>query len=70
MRWWPGRPGWDADGALEVQTVDGGMEWEVAPLWVAAVMVGEKKLGAELGWWAAAGKNWQRLRVGPVSHCF
>jgi hypothetical protein len=31
------------------------MEWEVAPLWVAVVMVG-KKLGAELGWRAVAGK--------------
>ena len=31
------------------------MEWEVAPPWVAALMVGEQ-LGAELGWRAAAGK--------------
>ncbi len=45
------------------------MEWEVAPPWVAALMVGEQ-LGTELGWRAAAGKNWQRLCMDPVPHCF
>ncbi len=67
--WWPGRLGWDAGGALEVRPVDGGMQWEVTPPWVAALMIGEQ-LGAELGRQAAAGEIWQCLRVGPVPHCF
>ncbi len=54
---------------MEAQPADGGMEWEVAPPWVAVLMVG-KQLGAELGWQEAAGKNWQRLRVGLVPQCF
>jgi hypothetical protein len=69
LHWWPRCLSWDADGTLEAWPADGGMEWEVAPPWVAAVMVGEK-LGAELGWRVAEGKNWQRLCVGPVPHCF
>ncbi len=55
MGWWPGRLGWDEGGTLEARPADGGMEWEVAPPWVVALMVGEH-LGTELGWWVAAGK--------------